>query len=1094
MKKLIITSLAALAALPLAAASVTPLWMRDARVSPDGRTIAFRYAGDIFTVPAAGGHATRLTAMPSMERTPVWSPDGSKIAFASDRDGAYNIYMMDANGGKATRLTSGSTPLTPEAFTPDGEAVVFSASIQHPAASRLFPSRALTQLYSVPVSGGRYVQLLGSPAELISWLPDGKSFLYQDKKGSENQWRKHHTSSITRDIWRYDAATGSHTNLTAHAGEDRNPVLSPDGKTLYFLSERDGGSMNIYAVPLDNPQQISTVTRFTDHPVRFLSVGADGKLVYTYDGELYTQTPGGQPARVNVTITDDLTELPAKERLGHFTDGAVAPSGKEIALVSRGQVAVTSVDYPTSRIVTTTPGMERDLTWHPKGKRLAYASDRTGRWDIYVAEVAGEGDPDFVNATIINEKPLLPADTLDRTNPRFSPDGKQLAFLLGRDKIAVTDLDSGKVHVLTDGSAVTDRTSDERFLWSPDSKWLLTTVTDKAHNGYPDIAIINVASGEVTNLTGSGYDDGLPRWAMGGNAITFISERYGMRNHASWGSLNDVMVIFLNQEAMDRFRLSKEDYELLADSEKAAKKEVTVTPSKDKKKSKKGDMKEAKDDDSEAVKPIVVELDGITDRIMRITPNSSDLADAIITGDDGEETLYYLSAFEDGYDLWKRDLREFDTPELVEKLGAGGSTFDLSNDGKTLFILSSSGVKKLSLANDKLKSVKISGNMEIDAPREREAMYDYLVREERERFYEPSMHGVDWAALTDHYRRFLPHITNNTDFAEMASELLGELNVSHTGSGYFGPGSDNPVADLGLIYDLTYAGPGMKVAEVVKKTPLATAKSRVAPGDILVSVGGMELTDSVTLDHLLAGMAGKRVRLGFRSPKGAAYEEVVKPLRAGGSANALYDRWVERNRALVDSLSGGRLAYVHFRAMNDDSFRPVYSRLLGTDYDKEGVVIDTRFNGGGRMHEDIEVLFSGKRYFDQVVRGKAVGEMPSRRWNKPSIMLVCEANYSNAHGTPWVYKHTGIGKIVGAPVPGTMTSVNWVDLQDPSLYFGIPVIGMRQLNGKYLENQQLEPDVLILNDPAEVVTGRDAQIEAAVSELLKDIDASKSAK
>lgn len=241
-------------------------------------------------------------------------------------------------------------------------------------------------------------------------------------------------------------------------------------------------------------------------------------------------------------------------------------------------------------------------------------------------------------------------------------------------------------------------------------------------------------------------------------------------------------------------------------------------------------------------------------------------------------------------------------------------------------------------------------------------------------------------------------------------------------------------------------------------------------------------------------MAGKRVRLGFRRPSGALFEEVIKPLRAGGSSNALYDRWVERNRALVDSLSRGRLAYVHFRAMNDDSFRPVYSRLLGTDYDKEGVIIDTRFNGGGRMHEDIEVLFSGKRYFDQVVRGKTVGEMPSRRWNKPSVMLVCEANYSNAHGTPWVYKHTGIGKIVGAPVPGTMTSVNWVDLQDPSLYFGIPVIGMRQLDGNYLENHQLEPDILVLNDPAEVVSGRDAQIEAAVSELLKDIDATKSDK
>ncbi|MDE6326823.1 MAG: peptidase S41, partial [Duncaniella sp.] len=224
---------------------------------------------------------------------------------------------------------------------------------------------------------------------------------------------------------------------------------------------------------------------------------------------------------------------------------------------------------------------------------------------------------------------------------------------------------------------------------------------------------------------------------------------------------------------------------------------------------------------------------------------------------------------------------------------------------------------------------------------------------------------------------------------------------------------------------------------------------------------------------------------------GNKVEGVILPVTAGRMSGLLYDRWVKHNAHVVDSLSGGRLGYVHIESMSDDSFREVYSDVLGKYNDREGIVIDTRWNGGGRLHEDIEVLFSGDKYFTQVVRGVESCDMPSRRWNKPSIMLQCEANYSNAHGTPWVYKHRKLGKLVGAPVPGTMTSVNWVDLQDNSMYFGIPVVGYKLPDGSYLENAQLEPDILVTNDPARVVKGIDDQLETAVKTLLNDIDSKK---
>ncbi len=239
---------------------------------------------------------------------------------------------------------------------------------------------------------------------------------------------------------------------------------------------------------------------------------------------------------------------------------------------------------------------------------------------------------------------------------------------------------------------------------------------------------------------------------------------------------------------------------------------------------------------------------------------------------------------------------------------------------------------------------------------------------------------------------------------------------------------------------------------------------------------------------LFNNIGGKKTLVALYDPNsGKRWEEVVLPISAGAMTDLLYDRWIKQRAADVDRLSGGKLGYVHIRSMDDESYRNIYTDLFGKYVGKEGIVIDTRWNGGGRLHEDIEVLFSGKKYLTQVIRGVDVCDMPSRRWNKPSIMLQCEANYSNAHGTPWVYKTMGLGKLVGMPVPGTMTSVNWIGLQDPTLLFGVPVIGYRTAEGNYLENSQLDPDILVANDPAAIVKGEDQQLKRAVEELMKEL-------
>ena len=252
---------------------------------------------------------------------------------------------------------------------------------------------------------------------------------------------------------------------------------------------------------------------------------------------------------------------------------------------------------------------------------------------------------------------------------------------------------------------------------------------------------------------------------------------------------------------------------------------------------------------------------------------------------------------------------------------------------------------------------------------------------------------------------------------------------------------------------------------------------------------GVEITPDADYYTLLNNKARKKTLVSLFDPQTKEHwEEVIIPITNGAFSDLLYSRWVKQRAADVDRWSGGRLGYVHIESMGDDSFRSVYSDILGKYNNREGIVIDTRFNGGGRLHEDIEILFSGQKYFTQVVRGREACDMPSRRWNKPSIMVMCEANYSNAHGTPWVYSHRGIGKLVGMPVPGTMTSVSWERLQDPSLVFGIPVVGYRLPDGSYLENSQLEPDIKVANSPETIVKGEDTQLKAAVEELLKELE------
>lgn len=1064
-------------------ASNAPLWLRFPAISPDGKTIAFCYQGDIFTVPAEGGQAKQITSNPAYDTTPIWSPDGKKIAFASDREGSLDVFIVDAGGGVPTKLTTHSAAETPVAFL-DDNTILFSASLQPDAKDIQFPSSQFPQIYAVDIKGGRPRLFSSLAMEQISVNPVEGTFLYTDRKGYEDTWRKHHTSSIARDIWTSsaDAKTGFR-KLTSFEGEDRNAVWNTDGKSFYYLSEKDG-SFNVYKSSIGNTDNATQLTHHKEHPVRFLSASKDGKLSYSYNGELYTLKEGNEPKKVNVSIIKDNIEKPliTQRRSSGATDIAVSPNGKEVAFILHGDVYVTSIEYNTTKRITDTPQQERDIDFSPDGRSLVYSAERGDTWGIYQAKLARPDEKQFTYATEIVETPLIVGEKTS-FQPMYSPDGKEVAFLEDRTTLRVINLDSGKIRTVLPGKYLYSYTDgDITYRWSPDSKWFLTDYMGDGGWNNPDILLVKAdGSGEMTNLTESGYNDSNPKWVLDGKAMIWASDRAGYRSHGSWGTEGDTYIMFFDQEAYDRFRLSKEELALQEEQEKADK-EKKEEAEKDDDNSKKAKSKNKdKEKDGKKVDDLKFDLDGRRDRIMRLTVNSSNLGDAVLSkkGD----KLYYCAAFEGGYDLWEHDLRDNTTKILIK--GMGGY-MNPSKDGEKVYIVRGGGLKEISFKDASTKDIPFEAEFNYRPAEERQYMFDHAWRQVKDKFYDPDIHGIDWDGYHKAYSRFLPYIDNNYDFATMLSEMLGELNGSHTGARYYSSGSAPATASLGAWFDEEYDGDGLLIIEIVAQGPLTKADSKLKAGSIITKIDGKPILKGQDYYPLLAGKVGKKVVLTAKENRSAPeFEQTVTPVSYGELSELLYKRWVERNRKTVEQLSGGKVGYIHVKGMDSPSFRNTYSELLGRYRNCDAVIIDTRHNGGGWLHDDLATLLSGKEYAQYAPRGQYIGSDPFTKWLKPSCVLVCEDNYSNAHGFPWVYKTLGIGKLIGAPVPGTMTAVWWESQIDPSIVFGIPQVGCRDMNGNYLENQQLQPDIEVYNSPEQQLGGEDNQLSRAVAEMLK---------
>ncbi len=1049
--KIIITGLFVLLTL---AVNANPLWLRYPAISPDGTMIVFSYQGDLFLVDSKGGTAKQLTSHTAYDYNPVWSHDNKTIAFSSNRHGNFDVFVTNTNGQNPKRLTYFSADDVPTDFTVNNQKVIFSSTRRDHPNSVQFPYGRLGEMYQVNINGGREKQLLTVPGEKMKYSSSGDQIIFQNVKGYENEWRKHHQSSVTRDIITYNFKSKEFKQLTLWNGEDRDPVFGQDNQ-FYFLSEKSG-SFNVWKGSTNGEAYQTQITDFKNHPVRFLSKSNENTLCFSYDGEIYTHQ-NGQSNKVKIIINKDNTlpdfELLRVKRISEFN---LSPNNKEIVFVYRGDVFVTSIDYKTTKRITNTPGQERSVSFSPDGKKILYASENHNSWNICETKHQNEDEKYFFNATLLEEAVLV--DNSEETfQPVYSPDGKEVAFLENRTTIRIINLDSKKIRTVLDGQfnySYTD--GDQNFVWSPDSKWILTNFFE-FDRWNTDIALINANGKEKPiNLTQSGYNNGNAKFAMEGEMVCYTTSKYGFRSHGSWGAQSDVEAVFLTESAYKKFTLNKEDYEFWKE-----------------------------DNEDSTVHEFKIEKENLFDRKVKLTIHSSNLLDFYV---DKEATkILYLSAFEKGFDLWQTKFKERET-KLVAKIGAGFTPIIVDSTEKNIFLNKKGTLVKLDVSSFKTKSIPVSGESSVNHSAERAYMFYHAWRQVREKFYVEDLHGINWAKLQKEYSKFLPYINNGYDFAELLSEILGELNASHTGARYhpYDPSGDR-TAVLGCYFDESYDKKGLKIVEIMDKSPLISTEEKIDPGCIIEKIDGIEIEKDVNYYPLLNRKAGKKVLLSIYNPNtGKRWDEIVKPISLYEESRLTYQRWVKNCEKTVESLSDGQLGYVHIQGMNSRSFRELFDKALGKYHKKKAIIIDTRFNGGGWLHDDLVTFLSGKLYMSFEPRGQRnMGGEPIWKWQKPSCVLMSEGNYSDAHLFPYSYKALGIGKLIGMSVPGTGTAVWWETLIDGKTVFGIPQVGMRGTEGYLVENHELQPDIKVNNDYNQFINGTDQQLITAVNELLK---------
>ncbi|MDT5122273.1 MAG: tricorn protease [Acidobacteriota bacterium] len=1068
--------------------------------------VTFSYLGDIWVADEDGRNVQRLTVNRARDVYPRFSPDGKWIAFSSDRNGNLDVFIIPATGGTVKQLTFNSAEDVVLNWTPDSRAVLFSSN----RGEGFMP-----MLYTVSIDGGMPMSAGVDMGVQGSYSPDGQKIAYNQK--AQSYWRKYYRGAYQSDVMVADLAAKKFTNVTDFDGLDSWPMWGHDGY-IYFVSDRDGnGLTNIWRVS-EGGGKADRITAFKEGDVRWPAISGDGKtIVFEHDfgiSKLDVASKRVTPLHFDIAAETEESLTEVREFNSQMDDFELAPNGRRIALSVHGEIFTTPVEEGDLRQITDNPSRDRNVTYSPDGKWLAFISDQSGREELYVASVDGAGE----------QRQLTNIDAL-KFGYNWSPDSTQIAFTSSDDKLRVVNVASKEVKELSTSHYGNIGTP----VWSPDGKWIAFSKPDISRT--TDIYLIPSTGGDEKRATFESFSEQSPLFSPDGRKLYFT------RNDSVSFGQEGVPSIQLYSVTLEHLDRDPDDAEERAEAEAAQAEQSPLTGE--------GGVpfpRRPAGGQRQPPRPINIDWAGLKHRTKQLTRMPFPIGGSYTISPDSRTIVFVTtepgvpfsvpviySVQEDGKRLTRitsgappSSATGEDAPPPSGGFGFGGGIggLNISRDGRTLFFregtsiysipmpLSPTGASSAASGATSTASafggaaarrrINFVAKVKIDHAAEWTQMFDDAWRTMKYRFYDPKMHGYDWDAAREKYRTLVEYVGDRQELLNIINEMIGELNASHTGAAP-PPAGREPGAvstgHLGVDLEPDAQAGRYRVSYIYEDGPADKDWVKVSAGDYLIAIDGKEVKSGDNYWPLLNYRLNRKVAVTFNKQPTAsgAWRTRIEPVSMQAFATLHYERWVKERRAIVDKLSNGRVGYIHIRAMDQPSLRR-FEKELREYHNKEALVIDQRWNGGGNIEQELLGILVQRQYQVWQPRGTEATSRPFSGFFGPKIVLQNWRSASNAEMFPAGFRALGLGKLVGTPTMGAVIGTGSYSLIDGSTVrtpgVGVYLFDKKQTN---MENYGVHPDILVENTPEDNLAGRDRQLEMAVEELLKEIKGSGNA-
>lgn len=1050
--------------------------MTEPSLSPDRKEIAFVSGGDIWTVPASGGSAQLLVSHPATESRPMYSPDGTRLAFVSNRTGNGDIYVLDLRSGDLTRVTFDDVADILDGWSHDGKWLYFSSNGRDISGMSDVLRVAATGGTPMQVSADRYTsEFFSAPS------PDGTSVAFSARGISNTQWWRKGRSHIDEtEIWLKKGDT--YQKIVEGGAKQLWPMWSADGSRIFFVSDRSG-PQNIWMQAIGG--EAKQLTNFTDGRVLWANISYDGKqIVFERNFKIWQMnTEGARPSEVAITLRGTaagpmVDHVNLSSQIREF---ALSPDGKKVAFVARGEVFAGSASEDGDAVrVTDTPAGESFVTWSADSKSVVYSSERNEKMQLFRFEFATQTESQLTQAG-------------QDYGAIYSPDGKNIAFI--RNGLSLMDYDTTTKQerelckIYTDAPPIVGK---GQLAWSPDSKWVGFLTNSPDSRSYTNVSVVSLNGGPAKPISFlANSNSGSLSWSPDGSFIVFDTSQRTEDTDVAMIDLKLRTPKFREDQFRDLFKEEnpkQKPQQPTTTPTPAVQPAPTGTPAPVVEKTL-GGIDQSKPDE----KKTEIVFENIRERLA-LLPIGLNVGSQIISPDG--KTLLVTATAEGAFNLYTINIDPLATDTSAKQItSTSGFKTDaqFSPDSKNVYYIENGRLNVADIERRNTHPISINADMNVNFAHEKLEIFKQGWRYERDNYYDDKYHGADWNGVEKTYEPLIAAAKNMDEVRRLMNMMVGELNSSHSGVGGPSGFTTAPVGKLGLRFDQAeYENNGrLKVTEIITLGPVDVTRS-VRVGEYLTNVDGMKISGSTNLDELLENKVNRRVDLTFSTSADGSdkHEVIVKPVSTGNEKNLLYRQWVEANRAYVDKVSGGKLGYVHLPDMGSGSLAQLYVDLDVQNQGREGVVVDIRNNNGGFINPYVIDVLARRGYLNMTSRGgwtvPGRSNLGQRALERPTILVTNQHSLSDAEDFTEGYRSLKLGKVVGEPTAGWII-FTWGGNTFDGTSIRLPRQRITGNDGKDMELNPRAVDIPVTRPIGETYMGRDSQLDAAVKELLTEI-------